>query len=331
MIYILCPPYVKTGGTELAHQFVYEMNKIRDDVKIAYSISEDNKYLNPAFEKYVDEYVTENQIQDIDSNALILPEVRTLDIPKYKYIRLYIWWMSIDNYIRPKKLSWLYRQNGIKEVLGELKNRLTQKDYKNYPLDQMKTIKRHLVQSEYARLYLEKNGITNVCFLSDYINDKYIEKADEIDTRKKEDIVLFNPVKGKKFTKKVIKYCKDIKFIPIVGMTNEQVVDLMSRAKIYIDFGNHPGKDRIPREAATLKCCIITSMNGSAANCVDVNIPTKYKFECNSANLKNIKELIGQIFIDYDTCLDDFAEYRRIIKGEKACFEKQVIELSEQL
>ena len=47
-------------------------------------------------------------------------------------------------------------------------------------------------------------------------------------------------------------------------MTPEQVVDLMSESKVYIDFGNHPGKDRIPREAVINGCCVITGVRGSA-------------------------------------------------------------------
>ena len=43
-----------------------------------------------------------------------------------------------------------------------------------------------------------------------------------------------------------------------------QIIQILSRSKIYIDFGFHPGVDHLPREAAILKNCIITNKEGSA-------------------------------------------------------------------
>ena len=203
-----------------------------------------------------------------------------------------MWWMSVNNYIRPKKLKDVYNQFGLKTCMSEIRNRITIPNYRCFPLSKMSRVEMHLLQSEYARLFLAENGITNVEFLTDYINDTYIEEAQNVDISKKENIVIFNPAKGRKFTKKIIKHCKEIEFVPIKGMTNDQVVNLMSRAKVYIDFGNHPGKDRIPREAATLKCCILTSKNGSAANNVDVCIPQQFKYDSRIENISEIKKMI---------------------------------------
>jgi len=43
--------------------------------------------------------------------------------------------------------------------------------------------------------------------------------------------------------------------------------------KLYVDFGKHPGKDRMPREAAVHGCCIITGRRGAAGNPFDIPIP----------------------------------------------------------
>ncbi len=42
--------------------------------------------------------------------------------------------------------------------------------------------------------------------------------------------------------------------------------------KKMLDFGNHPGKDRLPREAAIPGCCIITGKCGSSGNNIDIII-----------------------------------------------------------
>lgn len=55
----------------------------------------------------------------------------------------------------------------------------------------------------------------------------------------------------------------------------------MDESMIYIDFGEHPGKDRIPREAAMRDLIVITGRDGAAVNDVDVSIPKKYKIDRN--------------------------------------------------
>ena len=75
-------------------------------------------------------------------------------------------------------------------------------------------------------------------------------------------------------------------------MTRNEIIRLLQRVKIYIDFGNHSGKDRIPRETAILKCCVMTGLRGSAKYKEDVNIPFDYKFEDKN---ENISKVIGKI------------------------------------
>ena len=58
-----------------------------------------------------------------------------------------------------------------------------------------------------------------------------------------------------------------------------QVTAKLLRAKIYIDFGPHPGMDRFPREAALAGCMIVTNTQGAAEYYADVPIPHKYKFQ----------------------------------------------------
>ena len=47
-------------------------------------------------------------------------------------------------------------------------------------------------------------------------------------------------------------------------MTSKEVQELLSKCKVYIDFGHFPGKDRVPREAAMCNCCIITGKYGAS-------------------------------------------------------------------
>ncbi len=107
-------------------------------------------------------------------------------------------------------------------------------------------------------------------------------------------------------------------------MTNEKVRNIMWKAKVYIDFGNHPGKDRIPREAAICGCCIITGMNGSAKFKEDVPIPNVYKFDSTNDNIECIVKQIHNIINNYDKISKDFTDYKKFISNEKKTFKNDV-------
>ena len=63
------------------------------------------------------------------------------------------------------------------------------------------------------------------------------------------------------------------RWVPIQNMTPVEVASLLGRSKVYIDFGAHPGRDRIPREAALCGCVVITGTQGSVALTVNLPLP----------------------------------------------------------
>ena len=190
----------------------------------------------------------------------------------------------------------------------------------------MSNVTLHLAQSEYAVDFLAKKGFTNVRYLSDFINKNYLLESDEKLKCQKENIVIYNPSKGLLFTKKIIKANRDINFMPLVNMTNKEIMDYMSKAKLYIDFGAHPGKDRMPREAAVMGCCVITGKRGSAGF-DDISIPEKYKFVDKNSSINKISNAINDILNNYYERISDFSNYREIIKNEEEKFYKDVKEI----
>jgi hypothetical protein len=194
-------------------------------------------------------------------------------------------------------------------------------------IKELQKVDYHLVQSYYAKDFVEKHNIRHVLYLSDYINDTYINNLNKVDISKKQNIVCYNPKKGKQFTEQIIKKASklNIKFVPIINMSNDQVRDLLTKAKVYIDFGNHPGKDRFPREAAVSMCCVITGQKGSANFYDDVKIPSKYKFKDKKKNIEAIVKQIEFCVNSYETSINDFKIYREYIMSEKEYF-KQCIE-----
>lgn len=90
--------------------------------------------------------------------------------------------------------------------------------------------------------------------------------------------------------------------------------------KKMLDFGNHPGKDRLPREAAISGCCIITGKCGSAGNNIDVNIPDQFKFENSRHNIDIIIDTIKTCLDNYPDEFKKFEIYRKSIQEEYSLF-----------
>ena len=183
----------------------------------------------------------------------------------------------------------------------------------------------HLSQCAYISDFLKRNGCKSA-LLSDYINEQFVKECDLDIHPKKRDIVLYNPLKGMEFTQNLIKSSKGIEFVPLEGMSPSEVIKVLRESKVYIDFGNHPGKDRFPREAALMGCAIITGKRGSAGNEIDVPIPAAYKIQDKMENIPLIISLIERIFRNFALASNDFSDYRRLIMDERHVFEAEVQE-----
>ena len=311
---ILCKGGSVTGGSELVHQFCHELNSLNFDCSIAY-YPLNNKYSTP--EEYSIYDVKVSELNDEYENIIMLPEVATKFAYKIKSAKIAIWWLSVDNYYRMKGDNLM--KDNIKYYKDLFRLRLV-------PLMFMKNYF-HFVQSSYAREHLSKQGIESE-FLSDYLNPVHFEQSSKV----KEDIILYNPVKGAKITKGLISANRDFTFIPLEKLNNTQVQDLFKRAKLYIDFGNHPGKDRMPREAAMADCCVITGKRGSANNSIDVPIPQKYKLDDSKLVDNSVfREIVLDIFSDYGKNILNFIRYKDIIKNEQIIFKNQVSKIFKKI
>lgn len=326
-IYVLCPAGIKTGGPELLHQLVFTLNKNGLGASLVYSGIKNHDYkVIDEYRQYIDSYLLESEIEDKSENLLIVPETNVRALKKYKNIQKVIWWLSVDNFylIYFSFASWKFRLSAwgfLRFVRRTLlsKSALNPKNHITMNSKIVHSAQFHFCQSKYAEEECKKHGL-NTIYLSDYLNDEFFHNNNV--NFKKENIVAYSPAKGFRFTKKIIKKNPDIHFEPIQKMTREQVQSLLKKSKIYIDFGNHPGKDRIPREARMQGCVVITGKNGSAKYFEDV--PVEEKFERKSKNIPEISDLIRKIFSDYDFYNKKQMNYTEAICKEKEEFEMDV-------
>lgn len=315
-IVVICPGGAATGGVELLHQLVDGLTELGCNAAICY-YPFFKKYTIPMqYQRYNCPVVKYSEINRI-SAQIVLPEVYGYLSNNFEGSNIYFWWMSVDNYINSGSWKfavknffppWRYLQIGSHDFSANICG--------------------HLCQSEYAKLYLEGFGIKNSIYLSDYINAQYLECGESIDYTKKENIVAYNPAKGIAQTEAILPLLQGLETVPIVGMSRDEVMQLLGRAKVYIDFGNHPGKDRIPREAAALGCCVVTNRRGSAGNAIDIPIDDGYKIDDTRDGFEALAaEKISQIIENFDEHKINYDLYRVKIAHERDSFKNSVASL----
>jgi hypothetical protein len=332
IIYFVAPSGIATGGPEAIHRLCkFLIDDLELDVRILY-LPEGEK--NPVHPNYLEFNIPiANKIEDEHQNLIVLPDYYPhLMLGKsFTKIRIWIWWLSIDFFYKTFHDENSSAVRLILERYGSAALRILAKKYPfisgnrdafnrtmlRYSKLRLSTLNpiskcdRHLCQSFYAEDFLRGMGLSNVTFLGDFTDYKILDASYDIE--KKRNIVLYSPAKGLNFSRKIINEGQEISFIPLTRLSRHQLTDLLQIAKVYMDFGNHPGRDRIPREAAMYGCCIITSLRGSAKYFEDIPIPSEYKFIDVDENIPLIVRKIGDIFADYELKVRDFDNYRSFI------------------
>ena len=307
-ILVCCPGSTVPGGPELMHQLVNELRELNHEAYICYSPFEGKHDCPDAYKEY---NAPQMRVSDEEGDLIILPEITTCFVMKIKRARVAIWWLSVDNYFRGCGESWV--KDSFAKVKTLFRDRL--------PLICLRQCL-HFTQSAYARNFLSRAFIPSM-MLTDYLNLIHL-KAKDGSICPKNNIIAYNPKKGASKTKAIIAANLNVNFVPIQGMTRDEVLTLLSTAKIYMDFGHHPGKDRLPREAAMAGCCIITGIQGSARNDEDVPIPSVYKLDDDCIPGGGFRSLVESIFNDFEQHNANFKEYRATIRNEPTAFRHQL-------
>ncbi|MEM4325821.1 MAG: hypothetical protein QXU40_00785 [Candidatus Pacearchaeota archaeon] len=331
-IYILAPSDYVTGGAECLHQLSHKLIKFNYKAFVYY-IPKIKESFVEAYKKY--DVKKAERIEDDEKNIVIIPESWIDKIKNFKNIRKCIYWLSVDNVKRNttlpigkinKKIPFFRKKfpktyELLKSIYGKMNRRGKILFDFNNPKN-MEVI--HLAQSYYAKDFLEKRGVKKIYILSDYINKDFLYKG----KIKKENLVAYNPRKGWEITEKIIKNSPPhIKYVKLFNMAPFEISKTLAKCMVYIDFGDHPGKDRIPREAVIHDCCVIVGKRGSAKFYEDIPIKEEYKFSVEPLNIDAIIGKINECIKDYKNKIKDFKIYKRIVKNDEKNFEKEIKEI----
>lgn len=326
-IYVFCPANIVTGGPDALHQLVYYLRGIGMKAVICYCArKKDISGVPEPYKRYFADFECVKNIIDSSQNIIVCPETLMFYTRKIKNAKIYVWRLSVDfsfykrdflnrfKYLLTYPLRYILRHSREK---GHARENLIY-----YAFSRSYNFKKeldviHLCASYYAYDYVSKRSSKKVEFLIEPISKFFLENRDVVE--KKENIVIYNPKKNGKFLQKIIKEAKNISFIPLIGLNQLELINMYSKAKVYIDFGFFPGAERMPKEAVLYDCLIITGKKGASNFYEDVVISDTYKFEEKAENIQKIINLINRMFMEYDDMLIDFQNYKkRVLELEES-------------
>lgn len=344
-IYIVSSVH-KTGGPKSLHQLANVLKLQGHDVHVVYCNGKDLCNNRLLYEDCSATVAKPNEIVDEESTVLLVPEIYTGILKKYNNVVKVVWWLSLDYYflgsalygakhaMHKRNISciffpviWIYKCLFQRYYSKKMKSK---EEFKHTY---------HLYNCEYEKEFLLKRGahIENMHYLCGPLEEEFLNILDNAaENRKmKRDIVAYNPAKmNMKYFEKIKKFIlnknTNIDFVPIQNMSRDEVRESLRQAKVYVDFGYFPGPERMPREAAALQCNIVTSKVGSAANDIDVPIPSRYKMELKQSQIKSVADKILDMIYEYEEYVDDFEAYREKVRNQILYFHNDILEIFEE-
>ena len=312
MIIIVSPIFV-TGGVESLHQLSNGLTSLKIENRIIYVsesfgfIVDNDDFIVKAPDKSIPEYggyevKMAESCKASEIKQIIFPEVFTTAAKQLcHHIPTAIWWLSVDNAFTPD---------------SPLLQEQTRKEFFQLPIQ-------HYYQSRYAANFLQQHGVRDIWEISDFTDTLFITKVN-IDLDKKQ-VVLYNPRKGKERALALAAQMPHIKFIPLTDMTTGKIQKTMIQSRLYMDFGHHPGKDRIPREAAKCGCVVMCRTAGAAQFFEDVPLPQHLMFNDFDLLQGNLAQRVQSILTDgFEDAWKSMDKYRNFLTIEDKQFIQKV-------
>ncbi len=171
----------------------------------------------------------------------------------------------------------------------------------------------HLCQSQYAFEYVQKNLSFEPMMLTDWVDVVPVE-TDRLPR------VAVNPAKDAGMLRYFVQ-SKKFDVVELRGMDKIGISTALHGSRIYVDFGNHPGRDRLPREAALAGCTVLSTYLGAACYWDDMPLPNHYKFD----TLDEVTSKVEEELDHYDHYRSQSQiGYESWVKKNRANFESEV-------
>lgn len=320
-VLLLCPE-VKTGGPEALHQLGHQIARHGGLARMAYYAPHsrleidgdiirchaDDSPMPAHFAQYAPQVLRETRLTP--NTLIVFPEpLSKLAAAPAGYQRA-LWWLSLDNALA---------QNP--DLAGGAAAAL----FGDPALI-------HFHQSDYVARFLREKGAAQSFPLSDYTDPQFLHRSqvreDNPPIAERGNIICFFPNKGAALAARFLEGAgglrQAVSFVPIRDMTKAQVRATLFGARIYIDFGHHPGKDRVPREAAIAGAVVLLHAAGAARCFADHPLAAAYRFTEDDVASGALHQRIDAILDDPAAHFAAQRAYRQAILLERERFDLEV-------
>jgi hypothetical protein len=299
----LCPAML-TGGPEAIHQAAQVLTEQGVPTDIAYygegaSLHlEDGQLLvtpppdNPCLAAYARyEPVVCRRILLRRQHLVVLPEAIAFQAAPFSRATVAVWWLSVDNGSVPADLF----------------------ARRAFFADRALT---HFTQSEYAADFLRAQGVTRSYPLGDYTDPAFTELTPA--GPNPDPVVAHNPAKGAGLAEAFFTGDPAAVALPLRGMSKDGIGEALRRARVYVEFGHLPGKDRLPREAAAAGAVVFVRRLGAGRFAGDFPLPDFYRFDEADVASGELSRRVAEVQADPAPHWAAQAGFRNRIRGERA-------------
>lgn len=232
---------------------------------------------------------------------IVLPEAR-LDLALWLlengFANVHFWWLSVDNF----PLSRVNHLN-VRRMIHQVHN---------------------ACQSAYAMDFVKAHGARSAYMLTDYTQLPDFAQAPPPLAARQFDIAYL-PKKAHGARDVIARLEKRFKLTRIEGLDRQGVLDRLCDTRIFLDLGHHPGKDRLPREAALCGGVPMVRYAGAASHATDVPLPEPLLIPTEDFfDEETLAARIEAVLDDPDRFTGALDAYRDTIRSEKAAFEAEI-------
>lgn len=321
IIYIYCEANLMTGGPEALHQLRYYLELSGFNAYMVYTNKK--KGIGATPERYYQYFpsgikeVNEDEIIDSHNNCIITSESSTCRLRRTKYTQKVIWWLSVVN----RDTNWMDSVFSVKTRLARIVKICSFWNTDRRPYPRKKAM--NLCASKFAYSFVTDKLKLPAAYLIEPISKEFLDMGrGKINGIVRKNVVAYNPSKPSKVMKLLLAR-NNFDFLPIKGMTPCEIAEAFRKIKLYIDFGNFPGPERMPKEAVYNGCNILVGKHNAAVNDFDIAIPNSYKMD-DAESIDNIEKKIQEMLDNYEKESIDFEHFRNQIQNLEPNFIKSI-------
>ena len=298
-IHIVCPSDDVTGSAESLHQFGRAAATLGYDARIAYGGDPVFGAVASAFRSYG--LRNDQDVTDAAGLVVLTAHTDVAAVEGLSAARKLVWWLRLDETAGADVERALALPGAV-----------------------------HIAQSEYARRFLAARGVA-AGLVGDYVPASFVDHATALVPATKLDTVLYNPDPTDAFTPQLVEASRGVlQWVPVAGLAPAEVAELMAYSKVYVDFGAHAGRTRMPREAIAAGCAVITGSRGAGGNELDLALPEGFRFDESVAEIRDVLNRIALTVLEFDGAVPAFTGPRAALAGQEVEFRGAVGDVIEK-